>query len=157
MTFSVLLDWALQTVIAFIATIAFSIIFHSPKEQYIFAGLTGAFGWLIYIVYMHFQPDAVFASFFAALGLTYASRVFSFARRAPITIFLISGIFPIVPGAGIYYTGYHIFMNDNAAALSTGMETIKIAIAIAIGIGIIVSLPRFFFTPRRAPEKGSST
>ncbi len=68
-----------------------------------------------------------------------------------------SGIFPIVPGAGIYYTGYHIFMNDNAAALSTGMETIKIAIAIAIGIGIIVSLPRFFFTPRRAPEKGSST
>lgn len=64
-------------------------------------------------------------------------------RRAPLTIFLISGIFPIVPGAGIYYTGYHIFMNDNAAALATGMETIKIAIAIAIAIGIVVSLPPF--------------
>lgn len=149
MTPSVLLDWALQTAIAFVATVAFSVIFHAPKNQYVFAGITGAFGWLIYIVYMYFSPDAVFASFFAALGLTAISRVLSFVRRAPMTIFLISGIFPIVPGAGIYYTGYHIFMNDNAAALSTGLETIKVAVAIALGIGIIVSLPRFFFTLRR--------
>lgn len=156
MTLSVLLDWTIQTAIAFVATIAFAIIFHSPRSQYAFAGLTGAFGWLIYIVYMHFQPDAVFASFFAALGLTYLSRVFSFARRAPVTIFLISGIFPIVPGAGIYYTGYHIFMNENAAALATGMETIKIAIAIALGIGIVVSLPRFFFTFRKPQKKGTT-
>lgn len=157
MTLSVLLDWTIQTVIAFVATIAFSIIFHSPKSQYIFAGFTGAFGWLIYIVHMHFWSDAVFASFFAALGLTYMSRIFSFARKAPVTIFLISGIFPIVPGAGIYYTGYHIFMNENAQALSTGMETIKIAIAIALGIGIVVSLPRFFFTLRKAEKKGRTS
>ena len=41
-------------------------------------------------------------------------------------------------------------MNDNAAALATGLETIKIAIAIALGIGIVISLPRFFFTFRKA-------
>lgn len=150
MTPTVLLDWAIQTAIAFISTIAFAIIFHTPKKQYVFAGLVGAFGWLIYIVYVHFTADTVFASFFAALGLTYLGRIFSFLRRAPLPVFLISGIFPIVPGAGIYYTGYHIFMNDNAAAMSTGLETIKIAIAIALGIGIVISLPRFFFTFRKA-------
>lgn len=69
-------------------------------------------------------------------------------------MFLIAGIFPVVPGAGIYYTGYHIFMNNNVEAMSKGVETIKIAIAIALGIGIVVSLPRFFFTLRR---KGSIT
>lgn len=153
MTIAVLLDFAWQTAISFVATIAFSIMFHAPRKQYVFAGITGAFGWLIYIVYMHFSPDAVFASFFAAIGLTYISRIFSFARKAPVTIFLISGIFPIVPGAGIYYTGYHIFMNNNTAALSTGLETIKVAIAIALGIGIVVSLPRFLFTLRRSKQK----
>ncbi len=156
MTPAIVLDWILQTAISFVATIAFSIIFHTPKNQYVFAGVAGALGWLIYIVYMFFSPDTVFASFFAALGLTYISRIFSFVRRAPLTVFLISGIFPIVPGAGIYYTGYHIFMNDNAAALATGMETIKIAIAIAIAIGIVVSLPPFFFTLRRTHKKGSA-
>ena len=81
-------------------------------------------------------------------------RVYSFARKAPLPVFLIAGIFPVVPGAGIYYTGYHIFMNNNVEAMSKGVETIKIAIAIALGIGIVVSLPRFFFTLRR---KGSTT
>ena len=37
-------------------------------------------------------------------------------------------------------------MSDNSLALSTGLETIKIAIAIALGIGIVLSMPKFFFT-----------
>ena len=154
MTPEAVIDWAIQTAVAFVATIAFAIIFHTPREQYVCAGLVGAFSWLIYIVYVYFTGDVVFASFFAALGLTYLARVFSFARKAPLPVFLIAGIFPVVPGAGIYYTGYHIFMNNNVEAMSKGVETIKIAIAIALGIGIVVSLPRFFFTLRR---KGSTT
>ena len=148
MTPEAVFDWAIQTAVAFVSTIAFAIIFHTPREQYVCAGLVGAF------VYVYFTGDVVFASFFAALGLTYLARVFSFARKAPLPVFLIAGIFPVVPGAGIYYTGYHIFMNNNAEAMSKGVETIKIAIAIALGIGIVVSLPRFFFTLRR---KGSTT
>ncbi len=139
MTPEAVFDWAIQTAVAFVATIAFSIIFHTPREQYVCAGLVGAFSWLIYIIYVYF---------------TYLARVFSFARKAPLPVFLIAGIFPVVPGAGIYYTGYHIFMNNNVEAMSKGVETIKIAIAIALGIGIVVSLPRFFFTLRR---KGSTT
>ncbi len=148
MTLPFFLDCLLQTAVAFAATVAFALIFHAPKAQYIPAGLTGAFGWLIYTVFMHFLPNAAFASFFAALGLTYLARVFAFYRRCPVTVFLISGIFPIVPGAGIYYTGYHFFMNSNGAGAEMGLETIKIAIAIALGIGIVVSLPRGFFTRR---------
>jgi len=150
MTPALCFEWLIQTTVAFVSTIAFAIIFHTPKKQYVFGGLVGAFGWLIYIIYVHFTGDPVFASFFAALGLTYLGRIFSFLRRAPLPLFVTSGIFPIVPGAGIYYTGFHIFMNDNAAALATGLETIKIAIAIALGIGIVISLPRFFFTFRKA-------
>ena len=101
MTPEVVFDWAIQTAVAFVATIAFAIIFHTPREQYVCAGLVGAFSWLIYIIYVYFTGDVVFASFFAALGLTYLARVFSFARKAPLPVFLIAGIFPVVPGAGI--------------------------------------------------------
>ena len=132
MTPEAVFDWAIQTAVAFVATIAFAIIFHTPREQYVCAGLVGAFSWLIYIVYVYFTGDVVFASFFAALGLTYLARVFSFARKAPLPVFLIAGIFPVVPGAGIYYTGYHIFMNNNVEAMSKGVETIKIAIALSL-------------------------
>lgn len=153
-----LLNWLLQTGVAFIATIAFAIIFHTPRRQYVFAGVVGGMGWLVYLISMHFGLGTVVASFFATVALAWLSRVFSFSRKEPVTIFLICGIFPIVPGAGIYYTGYHFFMSDNSAAMSKGLETIKIAIAIAFGIGIVLSLPRFFFTLKRSAstQKGGA-
>ena len=140
---------------AFVATIAFAVIFHTPRKEYLCAGATGGAGWLVYLICMGLGTGVVTASFFAAVALTWLSRIFSFARREPVTIFLICGIFPIVPGAGIYYTGYHFFMSDNSLALSKGLETIKIAVAIALGIGIVLSLPRFLFTLCR--QKPAST
>ncbi len=143
---SFLFSWCIQTMVAFLATIAFSIIFHAPKKQWLFTGITGAAGWLCYLVCTHFHTGVTAASFFAAVVLTLISRFFSFHRKEPVTVFLICGIFPIVPGAGIYYTGYHFFMSQNALALNKGLETMKIAVAIALGVGIVLSLPRFFFT-----------
>lgn len=145
----VILQWAFQTAVAFVSTVAFSIIFHTPRREWLCTGATGAIGWLVYLAAMGLDAGTVAASFFATVALTWVSRVFSFARKAPVTVFLICGIFPLVPGAGIYYTGYHFFMSDNSLAMSTGLETIKIAVSIALGIGIVLSLPRFLFTWRR--------
>lgn len=149
---SLLLNWLFQTFVAFLATIAFSIIFHTPSREYILTGVTGGVGWLAYLISMHFGCGVVAASFFATVALAWLSRVFSFAHKTPVTVYLICGIFPLVPGAGIYYTGYHFFMSDNSLAVSKGLETIKIAVAIALGIGIVLSLPRFFFTLRRGKK-----
>ncbi len=150
----IILTWLFQTLVAFVSTVAFSIIFHTPRREWLCTGTTGAVGWLVYLVSMELGAGVVGASFFATVALTWFSRVFSFARKAPVTVFLICGIFPLVPGAGIYYTGYHFFMSDNSLALSTGLETIKIAIAIALGIGIVLSMPKFFFT---WSQEGKST
>lgn len=153
---SLLLNWILQAVIAFAATIAFSITFHVPRKECLFTGITGGIGWLVYLVCMHLGAGTVTSSFFAAVMLAWVSRVFSFRRKEPVTVFLICGIFPIVPGAGIYYTGYHFFMGENALALSKGLETIKIAIFIALGMGIVLSLPPFLFpfSRQRRKQKG---
>ncbi len=149
MNFLTLGSWALQTAVAFAATIAFAIIFHAPRRELLYTGFTGGAGWLVYVIATASGSGVVAASFLATLALAWLSRVFSFARKAPVTVFLICGIFPLVPGAGIYYTGYHFFMGQDALALDKGLETIKIAIAIALGTGIVLSLPSFLFTARR--------
>ncbi|ANU53625.1 threonine/serine exporter family protein [Acutalibacter muris] len=135
----------LQVLVAFISTIAFAVIFHAPKKELFYTGLTGGAGWLVYLLAQGLGSGTVAASFLATLALAWLSRVFSFARRAPVTVFLICGIFPLVPGAGIYYTGYNFFMGNDAMALEKGLETIKIAVAIALGTGIVQSLPPFLF------------
>ena len=147
--FHLILTGLLQTAVAFVATIAFSVIFHTPRRELLFTGLTGAAGWLVYFAAVQSGCGVVAASFLATLALAWLSRIFSFARKAPVTIFLICGIFPLVPGAGIYYTGYNFFMGLDELALEKGLETIKIAVAIALGIGIVLSLPQGLFSFHR--------
>ena len=123
-----------QTLVPFVATVAFGVLFQVPKEQYAFSGICGAAGWLNY-------PSTTIASFAAAVVLTMMSRIFAVWRKTPVTVFLICGIFPLVPGAGIYYTAYYFIMGDNSMALSKGIETIKIAVAIALAIVFVFSMP----------------
>lgn len=134
-----------QVAVAFVATVSFAVLFHVPNKQYLFSGLTGAFGWLVYLLALWGGQSAVMASFAAVIALTVLSRVFAVWRRAPITIFLICGIFPLVPGAGIYYTAYYFIMGQNGAALDKGIETLKIAVVIALGIVLVLSLPYSLF------------
>ena len=144
-----ILNWLFQTLVAFLSTIAFSIIFHTPRREYLWTGFTGGVGWLVFLLCEHFGWGVVVASFFATVALAWTARLFAILRRTPVTVYLICGIFPLVPGAGIYYTGYHFFMSDNSLGLAKGLETIKIAIAIALGIGIVLSLPWQLFTLKR--------
>lgn len=144
--FGLVLQWLIQLLIAFVSTMAFSFIFHTPQKQRIFIGITAGLGWITYVITSFFGAETAVASFIAALVITWISRLCAFHRKEPITTFLICGIFPIVPGAGIYYTGYYLFMGENALGASKGFETLKIAVAIALGIGIVSSLPRFLFT-----------
>lgn len=152
MDLDLLLQWTVQLLIAFVSTMAFSFIFHTPKKQRLFIGITGGLGWITYVITSFFGIETAIASFIAALVITWISRLCAFHRKEPITTFLICGIFPIVPGAGIYYTGYYLFMGENALGAAKGFETLKIAVAIALGIGIVSSLPRFLFT-RGAKDK----
>jgi len=130
-----------QTAVSFVATVSFAILFQVPREQYVYSGLCGAAGWLCYLLVMQNYPSPAVASFAAVVVLTVMSRIFAVRRKTPVTIFLICGIFPLVPGAGIYYTAYNFIIGNNQMAVAKGVETIKIAVAIALAVVFTFSLP----------------
>ena len=125
-------------------TIAFAALFGVPKKFYVSCGVTGILGWLTYMAVTCYTSKAV-ASFFATLVVVLFSRFLTVKKKCPITVFLVSGIFPLVPGAGIYFTVYYLLTNQPHRAAVQGMESVKIAFAIVLGIIIIVSIPREVF------------
>ncbi len=131
---------------SFAGTIGFAIIYNVPKKYYIGCGVTGMAGWIVYLIAsgQNYVTSAV-GSFFGALVVVFMSRILSVWMKCPITIFLISGILPLVPGAGIYNTVYFIVTNQLAQAALKGIESLKVAFAIVIGIVIVVSIPRDVF------------
>ena len=139
-----ILTLCIEFIVAVFATGAFAVLFNAPKDQWLYAGLTGGIGWMFYRC-LNIPYGAVIATFIAVLVVTLLSRIFAIFRKAPVTIFLVCGIFPLVPGVGIYYTSYYFIMGEALQAGNYGMETVKIAIAIALGIMFILSIPQKCF------------
>ena len=132
-----------QFFIAGAGTLSFAVLFASPKRTLPYCGLVGAMGWFIYELAVLFGLESFAASLLA--------RIFAIVLKTPVTIFLLAGIFPLVPGAGIYYTAYYFIQGNNALALANGISTFKIAVALAIGIALVLGLPlpRFKTRPKR--------
>ncbi|MBQ8802951.1 MAG: threonine/serine exporter family protein [Tyzzerella sp.] len=130
---------------AFIGTVAFSHLYNVPKKHYMYCGLVGALGYLCYCL-ADIRTSVTFATFLATMLVVLASRVLTIIRKCPITIFLISGIFPLVPGASVYNTAYYFVINDLEQATVWGINSLKVAFAIVLGIVFIVSIPRQMFT-----------
>ena len=70
-------------------------------------------------------------------------------------MFLIAGIFPVVPGAGIYYTMSIGLSGEVQEALQKGLETAGIAGSLAVGILLVSTVFRAVNARRRrAPASG---
>lgn len=130
---------------SFIGTIAFSHLFCVPKKHYFNCGLVGALGYACYWILDKYVTAAM-ATFVATMVVVLLSRILTVVRKCPITVFLISGIFPLVPGSYVYNAAYQIVMNDLTEAASWGINALKLSFAIVVGIVFIVSIPRKYFT-----------
>jgi len=60
--------------------------------------------------------------------------------KTPVTVFLITGIIPLVPGGNLYYTMNYVLAKQWHLSSLYGQKTILIAIAVAAGIMIASSI-----------------
>ena len=133
-------------VVAVIATISFGITFQMPRRHYLACGLTGAVGWMVYIFGVElFALSPAIATLVATLPLTGCARFFAIRHKAPVTIFLLPGIFPLVPGAGIYRAAYYTVTDQLYLAIQTGFDAVKMAVAIVLGIVFVFEIPQTVF------------
>ncbi|WP_250229591.1 threonine/serine exporter family protein [Anaeropeptidivorans aminofermentans] len=135
----------LRILLTFVASLTFSLLFGVPKKELICCGLCGAIGWLIYELLSPGASSNVMPIFSASIAATTASRFFSFKRKNPITLYLIAGIIPLVPGVAIYYTMYNILTGNSVLAASYGIDTVRTAGVISLGIVIVLALPYQIF------------
>ncbi len=127
-----------------VGTIAFSLLFGVPRKYYLYCGLIGGAGWGVYSAAGLFWAPAQ-SALAATIVVILLSRLAAVRERCPVTIFLISGIFPLVPGAGVYWTVYYMVTDQLYLAVQTGYTAVKVAVSIVLGIVFVFELPQGMF------------
>lgn len=135
-----------QIIAAVLGTVAFSVLFGVPRQYYVYCGLVGGAGWALYSILTGYTPcTATEATFFATFLVVLLSRFLAVWERCPATVFLTAGIFPLVPGAGIYWTAYYLVTDRPDEAAGNGFAAVKAAFAIVLGIVLVFEIPDRFF------------
>lgn len=131
-----------QVISTFFATAAFAVLFYSPKQYVVKAGITGSLGWLVYLICMKIQDDQILATLIATIALSLVSHLLARKVKTPVTIFFVPGIIPMVPGKGMYLIVRNLIDDKFEVATFYLFETLQIAGAIALGIFIIDTIFR---------------
>lgn len=147
----------LRILAAGIGTIAFSLLFGVPARYYAYCGVIGAIGWTLYSVLIdHCAFGVENATFCSTLLVMLMSRFCAVWKKCPGTVFVVTGIFPLVPGAGIYRTIYYLILNDRAQAAESGFGALRVVLAIVFGIVLVLELPNKIFHPRKIARNGKT-
>lgn len=134
---------------AFVASVAFAILFNIHGLGILICGAGGALGWLVYLLTAPAFSDPILQSFFAALAISAYSEMMSRLRKCPVTGYLLVAFFPLVPGGGIYYTMKYCMDGQTDLFISKGLETLGIAGALAVGVLLVSSTVRLMLTLHR--------
>ncbi len=137
-----------QVVSAFVGVVALSVLFQVPKKYLLPAGLIGAGGWLVELLMAEVLDSTIFATFLAALFVAVVSQIVARKSKAPVTIYLVTGILPLVPGIGMYRTVYYLLQGNNEQAGYYLSYTLQIAGMIALAIFIVDSFFKMLYQKR---------
>ena len=148
--------YEIQNIATFIACIGFSIIFNIHGPGIFICALGGTITWAAYCAATFIKFDLFTAYFIAAVVAAAYSEIMARIRKYPAISYLVIAIFPLIPGAGIYYTTSHLVRGEAEAFSQKALETIGVAGVIAVGILMVSTIVRLITIRKRKHTKKAS-
>ena len=135
--------WA-SLIPCFIGCYGFCILFNIHGRGVILCALGGVLTWLVYSLILRFTGGDLTAYFWATLFSAAYSETMARIRKCPAIGYLVVGIFPLIPGAGVYYTMRHAVLGNMNLFASQGMHTAAIAGVMAVAILLVSTTVRIW-------------
>ena len=143
----------IQLLACAVGCMGFAILFNIHGPGSLLCVLGGVVGWAVYSIVLYITGSDIAGYFWAALAASLYSEIMARIRKYPAISYLVVSIFPLIPGASIYYTMNYAIRSNMEAFASKGTHTIAIAGVIAVGILMISTTFRLWTTWKRMHTK----
>lgn len=127
----------LDILAAFVGCLGFVILFNIHGFGGILCALGGALTWLTFRLCQQLGSGDLPAYFFATVVASGYSEAMARIRKFPAISYLVISIFPLLPGAGIYYAMNYAIQGEMSLFANKFTETLSIAGIMAVGILIV--------------------
>ena len=135
----------IQLISCTIACVGFALWFHVRGRQVPWCGLGALLTWAAYRVGLRLGAGVFSATLLASAFCGLYGQVMARVNRAPATIFLTVSIFPLIPGAALYYMMYGIVTRDAALGIGKGAELLLTCFGIVLGYMAVEVLSKYIW------------
>ena len=135
-------SYFVQCFVCLLGCIGFAILFNVHSLGLPLGALGGGLTWAVYLLAMDITGNVYVANFWAAAFAAAYSELMARIRKFPATSYMVVSLFPLLPGAGIYYTMGHALDGSVNLAVHKGLETAAVAGVMAVGILLVSTATR---------------
>ena len=123
-----------QFITAFIGALGIAMLSNIHGRKLVYAGVGGLLSWVLSQLLTRLITTEAILIFSVSIAATLYAEIMARVEKSPATVFLVSAIFPILPGGKLYYTMIYA-INSNIeqfaeSAISAGYTSIAIAMGI---------------------------
>lgn len=136
-----------------VGCVGFSILFNIHGPGGLLCALGGLLTWALYELALKCGCGDTLAYFYAALGAAAYSEAMARIRKYPAISYLVVSIFPLIPGAGVYFTMNYALLGDMGSFSAQGIHTGAIAGVIAVAILLVSTVVRLWGEWRRSRKR----
>ncbi len=130
----------------FVACVGFAVLFNIHGPGGLLCALGGMLAWLVYDLTIRLGGGEIMAYFWGAVFSSAYSEIMARIRKCPAISYLVVSIFPLIPGAGVYYTMNCAVRGEMGQFAQRGMFTAAVAGVIAVGILLVSTSVRLWHT-----------
>ena len=124
----------IQGIACFVSCVGFAILFNVHGPGGLLCALGGTLTWLVYLLTLRLGGGDLGGYFFGTLFASLYAEAMARIRKFPAIAYLVISIFPLIPGAGAYYTMNYAVQGQMDKFASQGMHTAAIAGVMAVAI-----------------------
>ena len=138
----------IQALAAFVSCVGFGILFNVHGPGGLLCALGGTLTWLVYLLTLRLGGGDLAGYFFGTLFASLYAETMARIRKFPAIAYLVISIFPLIPGAGAYYTMNYAVQGQMDKFASQGMHTAAIAGVMAVAILLVSTAVRMLSARR---------
>ena len=127
-------DGLMQILWAGAGSLGFCLLFNVRRERFPHIIVGAMVTWAIYLLAQAAGQSVFVCSLLSAVFATIFCDAMAMWLKAPVTVFLMPVLIPLVPGGGLYNTVYHLITRDTVLMRQYANDTIMTCLGLVLGI-----------------------
>ena len=146
----------IQILTGTLGTLGYALVFHVRVKLLPAATMGGLVSWAVYLLIYFPTHNLFLASLIAAMAVYAWSEIMARLMKAPVTVFLLPGVIPLLPGSFLYYTTLALLNEDAVQFKIQGLNTIASTYSYNVKTDVVGARIRKYSSARAAALSGDN-